>query len=370
MPYTSLKQTVRNYIWKMANNLRNPHPAPRRAVPFDESFTEVGVTLCWRGDEPPPQEITHPWKTLRVGTLAFFRPFVLSLENGQVIGKRGDVITARGTIFTNVSPEIPRRPDHHFLLERGRMPQYRYIDDSVIVLNCGPYRNYFHFLFEAIGRLQFFQQAGVQARYYCVAHDTRFQRELLTQFGIREEQIIPLEKGTHVAARELLIASLPGYNCVAEQVHLKDINTFQHVRRAILNHITATPEKYASAIYIQRRQRRCLAHEAELLTSFPQSEDWQTVALEEHSVLEQAAIFYHARTIVAVHGAGLANLVYSQPGTHVVEIFGPDLIEPAYLQIALLFDLHYQPVMGEYVDDTHQEYDGNKTIRVNPKDIF
>ncbi len=79
----------------------------------------------------------------------------------------------------------------------------------------------------------------------------------------------------------------------------------------------------------------------------PGRETWKVVRLEEHPVREQAAMFYHARQIVSVHGAGLTNLVFAQPGARVVEIFPPDLLEPIYFQIATLFGLHYEPVIAE-----------------------
>jgi capsular polysaccharide biosynthesis protein len=99
-------------------------------------------------------------------------------------------------------------------------------------------------------------------------------------------------------------------------------------------------------LYVQRTATRTLENEAELLAHLQRQEDWEVVRLEEHSVLEQAAMFYHARQIVSVHGAGLTNLVFAQPNARVVEIFPPDLLEPIYFQMTTLFNLHYEPVIA------------------------
>jgi capsular polysaccharide biosynthesis protein len=287
-----------------------------------------------------------PADFLNVGTLEFTAPFVLSIPNGSVVGVRGDVVTADGTIFTNVSPEIPRRSNHHFLLDGGNLPKPRRVPGTVAVLNCGPYRNYFHFLFDAMSRLRLFRQAAISADYYCVAQHTPFQRELTTLFGIREDQIIPLEKGTHVVAEQLIASSLPGLHQISEQVHLKDIATYRFVRETILAQVDQDATQPVPNLYVQRTATRTLANEDELLAHLQRQEDWEVVRLEEHSVLEQAAMFYHARQIVSVHGAGLTNLVFAQPNARVVEIFPPDLLEPIYFQMTTLFNLHYEPVIA------------------------
>ena len=369
MTLNQLNTRFLHWAWKLLNNIRHPYPRPRRAVLFTDAVSEEGVDVLWEGAPPETQTLAHSLKPLNVGTLAFFAPFVLCLHHGSVRGKRGDVITAKGTIFTNISPEIPRRPEHHFLLERGNMPKPKYMAGSVAVLNCGPYRNYFHFMFDAISRLYFFQQAGVKADYYCVAQNAPFQQELLRLFGIHEHQIIPLEKGTHLVAQDLLVSSLPGYNQISAQVHLKDYSTYHFVRQSVLSQLPKDPGDYASHVYIQRWNKRTLANEVEVLSELSLYGKWKVVRLEEHTVLEQAAIFYHAQAVVAVHGAGLANLVYAQAGTQVVELFNPTLIEPIYFQLANLLQLRYHPVVGKPADATPPATDQADSVWVDPKKI-
>ena len=360
-----LSKKIRNHAWRWLNNIRRSHPQPRQALLFDETFTESGVALKWKGSPPSPQQFP-PLLTLRaIDKLSFFPPFVLSLHHGSVVGRRGDVVTAQGTIFTNISPEIPRRPHYHFLLDRGNMRRPQYIDDSVAVLNCGPYRNYFHFLFEAIGRLRFYQEAGVRPAYYCVAYTLPFQRELLAHFGVKEQQVIPLQKDTHVVARELWVASLPGYHNTNAEVHVKDTSTFDYIRQTLLDHIVSLSGQYATNIYIQRCGRRTLANEDELLKVLRKQGHWEDVRLEEHSVLKQAAIFYRARVIVSVHGAGLANLVYAMAGTQIIEIFSAHLIEFVYFQIATWRQLRYHAIIG-----TSPEKKSSDTIWVDPQHVL
>ena len=133
-----VQQFIRARLRKVINDLRRPYPGPQRATLLYPTAPEAGVEVRWKGPPPPTQTLSGPADFLNVGTLEFTAPFVLSITNGSVVGVRGDVVTAVGTLFTNVSPEIPRRSNHHFLLDGGNLPKPRRVPGTVAVLNCGP----------------------------------------------------------------------------------------------------------------------------------------------------------------------------------------------------------------------------------------
>ena len=340
-----LKQQLPSLIWRQYNNLRYRYPGPKQAIPFSEAIAESSVTVLWEGAAPPTQTLTHPYPFLNVGEIVFTPPYVLSIAHGRVVGKRGDVITPAGTIFTDISPEIPRREHDHFLLNQGRTSQPTLVAGTVAVLNCGAHSNYFHFLFDTIARLRFLQQLEVPIDYYCVAQHQPFQKALVRLFKIDPSRIIVLKKNTHLEAHQLIATALPGHHQDHAQVHLKDAATYRFVRETVLAQIDRKSQSYAKRVYVQRKARRVIANEKALLQALSVLGDWQVLRLEEHTALEQAAIFYHAEEVVALHGAGLANTVYCQPGTHIVEIFSPVLLEPIYYQIAQQFDLRYSPII-------------------------
>src|SRR5690606_39867557 len=65
-------------------------------------------------------------------------------------------------------------------------------------------------------------------------------------------------------------------------------------------------------------RRRRLVNEEALITALA-AHDIVAVTLEEMTFVEQVRLFAEAELIVALHGAGLANLVFSD-AVHVVEI--------------------------------------------------
>ncbi len=61
---------------------------------------------------------------------------------------------------------------------------------------------------------------------------------------------------------------------------------------------------------------------------------------------EQIARFRAAQVVVAVHGAGLTNLVFCAPGTRVIEIFPQNFVKSPYWRLANQLGLRYRPVIG------------------------
>lgn len=71
------------------------------------------------------------------------------------------------------------------------------------------------------------------------------------------------------------------------------------------------------------------------------------------SHIEQVAAFSSASVIVGVHGAGLTNLIFAPPGTLVIEIFGHNYCQGAYMWLCHLLGHPYVPVVSP-LEGAHQ----------------
>jgi len=69
--------------------------------------------------------------------------------------------------------------------------------------------------------------------------------------------------------------------------------------------------------------------------------------LERKTINETMMMFHSAVLIVAPHGAGLSNMLFSQPGTYVIEgLCNPPYIVLCYQRLAYVLGHHWHGVMA------------------------
>lgn len=100
-------------------------------------------------------------------------------------------------------------------------------------------------------------------------------------------------------------------------------------------------EKCGRRLFISRSKasRRRIVNELELM-EFLRTYDFETISLEDLTIKETARVMSEASHIVAPHGAGLANLIFTSKGTRVLEIFSTH-ISREYWTICNQRDLLY-----------------------------
>ncbi len=92
-----------------------------------------------------------------------------------------------------------------------------------------------------------------------------------------------------------------------------------------------------------------LSNEAEVFTTLMDF-GFEFYAPRADDLKSQIEAFQSARVIVAAHGEGLANLIFCQPGTLVIELFPSDRVRSVYCWLALRLGLRYRAVMGFQAD--------------------
>lgn len=80
-------------------------------------------------------------------------------------------------------------------------------------------------------------------------------------------------------------------------------------------------------------------HNIEQLQAFLSRYDFETVYLEGLSMLDQILLFQSAEFIISPHGAGLANLLFCEPGTKVIELMPCAEVRPFFWLISDKLDL-------------------------------
>ena len=123
----------------------------------------------------------------------------------------------------------------------------------------------------------------------------------------------------------------------------------------------ANPE---NRLYISRKNAtgRAVENEPEL-NEFLTGKGFQTVYLENTSLEEQSRLFNSASVVISSHGAGLSNIVFSQKGTTIIELYR-DHMAPCYWITSELASLQHAVLYcGEPRDNamTH----GSETFHIS-----
>jgi capsular polysaccharide biosynthesis protein len=99
---------------------------------------------------------------------------------------------------------------------------------------------------------------------------------------------------------------------------------FESLRRRAMRELRCGEEvPNGTRIYIRRTGNRSVINDAEIGTVLAEA-GFTTYDLEELTAAEQARLFQRAEFVIGVHGAGFGNLIFSPPGTKVIDMM-PDV---------------------------------------------
>ena len=106
------------------------------------------------------------------------------------------------------------------------------------------------------------------------------------------------------------------------------------VRTVFMRHRATVPVSPLKKIIVVRRNAGRGFKDQEMVMRISSDMGYHPVDLEGMTFLEQAALFYGATHIIAVHGSALTNLFYAQEGARVMEVFNPFYVVDYFTTIA------------------------------------
>jgi capsular polysaccharide biosynthesis protein len=120
------------------------------------------------------------------------------------------------------------------------------------------------------------------------------------------------------------------------------------IGQQIVESVPLGQEESPVRIYISRTlpSARVVTNEADLLPSL-QKMGFQVCRLESMVFEDQVRLFRNAEVVVGPHGAGFTNLIFSKPGTRVVEILAKGYERRCYWTLSSELGQNYQFYLGE-----------------------
>ena len=263
--------------------------------------------------------------------------FIARLPGGRVFGP-GIVIAPDGhSLARDVSTDFGKPFDEHWLLGYAKIRPPVQIDGTIAVAAVALGDGYCHWLLEELPRL--LMLGGDRTTLTVIAHQAAFIREAFV-FGGFSRAVIEARRYSHFQCEQLIIPSLVGRaGCPTPRV----VGLLTKFTEPLLISSSGQGER----LYITRENagRRRVSNEAELWRHL-EVRGFKKIRLEDLKWADQINAFAHAKVVVAPHGAGLANLVFCQPGVRVVELFDNGYVNPCFWRLAGIKALDYRPIIS------------------------
>ncbi len=191
-----------------------------------------------------------------------------------------------------------------------------------------PSGSYFHWLLEVLPAALHALNHTPEATVLIPSGAPDYVEQALALLGITR---------VHRASRPIRIEhlTLVAHNPLSGFVPSEDLAVLRSTFRSLV------AKDSREAVYVSRRlQPRHPANEAEVARAF-ESEGFHVAKLEELSLREQIALFAGARTVAGPHGAGLANIVWSDE-CKLLEIFVANHFNDCYARLAASLGTAYR----------------------------
>ncbi len=276
---------------------------------------------------------------------------MLELPGGTVMRLAGAaiIVAADGvSVAGEVSSEYARLLHVYDVDAAGRLAEARHVPGTVFVLmsDVGD-GNYCHWLIDELPRLALLR-GRTDVTIVIAEIDAPWRRDLLDIVGIAPERIVTLGPHDALRADTLLI---PGSGRDMQHPARKGAAwVFDWLRGEVALPALArsVPAARPKRLYIGRGDApgRRLLNQAALLRVLEPA-GFASVTLAGMPVAEQVALFAGAEAIVALHGAGLTNLVFCDPGASVIEIFTPGFGNPCFGLVSAANDLRHATYCAE-----------------------
>lgn len=308
------------------------------------SFYQIRPSQTFQFD-PPDDPSETPSELQKVsGPIIDAEVFVGELRDCQLVGPHGLTVDNRGRYVLENAVRSENLIARSFIgaLKRGQIPVRTSRCPSkveVAVSLLTPWAtNFFHWFSECLPRLKgvltYVEQTGRRPLVLVPPDPPKWMIDSLRFLDLSDEVDFAEWHGTRVRVDRLVVPSVeyiqPLYG---RGFFATPPDGLEWVGGRIRNFIDSSNENYSTRIYISRndaRERRVVNESAVMSALEPLG--FESHTLSELSLESQVRLFSEADVVVAPHGAGLTNVIYSRD-TALVELFG-SYVNSCYFRMA------------------------------------
>jgi hypothetical protein len=329
---------------------------------FEETLDPV-VIERWQHFEQQylrTDRISKFWIT-RVDDAVVYPPYGIVRVGNTIVKDTIRVPKMLQSLLHSSSPEDVDNllSDPDFCVEVSLPEESSVVHEHSFVLGNGLFDNYFNWTLRYLSKVSIYQRADLSSIVIPDSNKSYIKRSL-SFFGVTERECIKLS--TPLLFRRLTISSSLAIGRYELSPLLLD-NLRDHISVKSLPLLNSSHR-----LYIPRRsvKIRRISNEGEVDRFFKDLK-FEVFDNSVYSIAEQIAAFKSADLIVAVHGAGLTNIVYCRPGTVVIEItpIGYDQGVTSYRSLSDMFDLRYFQIFAKSTSPSKNNNPCNSDVEVN-----
>ena len=231
----------------------------------------------------------------------------------------------RNTIFSTVEKNI--------VFEKGTPRFQKKLNGKVVSLlsgGAGNY-NYWHWLFDILPRIKIVSNKLNlnEIDYFLLPDNTRrFQKETLSLLNIPENKQLSSQKYRHIKIDEIISSDHPyvlNNDATSAITHIPQW-IIDWLKSEFTKDLNLSDINFPKKIYIDRgdaspniSKLRLIVNEKDVKDKLSEH-NYKVIKLSDYSIIDQIKLFYNAKKMVGLHGAGFANVMFANPELRVLEL--------------------------------------------------
>ena len=224
-----------------------------------------------------------------------------------------------------------------------------------------PFNDFYHFLIDNLSRLdllhfKYFKQFGT-INVFCPGGPTSLESYFLEKLNLPNLRAVDVAPDRLYQPDTYLFISFITRRASG---YLRG-PFIQRLHQSLHLNALAVDRPPAKKVYISRafaKKGRQIRNETALMNALAPL-GFEAFVLEHLPIEEQINVFRSADCVVAPHGAGLANLIFSK-STRVIELFASDYVVPHFYLLSKSLGHQYTYVLG-----SQPHHDDNFTVDIN-----
>lgn len=307
------------------------------------------------------------------------RRFVCEIEKGTSWGiAYGAAISKADELIVDLSPSLEYYGREHAFhrheaLERPWRPSTQHLRGRALAIHTYGQSNFHHWLLDTLPSFGNVIDSGMDFNQFdhilLQTELKRFHKESLAALGIPLNRILRNTSKTQFSCESLVVPSFsePGRDPEQFDYTPEGIN---FVRSLFPHDLDKSPNR---KIIISRElttTRRIL--DGDQFHQDLQEHGFEKLCLEEYSIQQQAKFFSDSSVVVMPTGGGLANLIFCQKGSLVVEIFSPAYLPTFCHTLCTSLGLRYIALVGEPTNQInfHSDTGNQQDISISSEKVI